>query len=124
MGCYFNTDIFGLIVKWEGIGGEGSSEEGGGGGVSHIGRRKSTDFISKLSVFEYQKAEVPISVENSAHSSFSSLTHNNVVSESKSISKQSHRMRGSLLLVEGKANEKRGRVDSEVGSRTKRSRRT
>ena len=95
-----------------------------GGGVSHIGRRKSTDFISKLSVFKYPKAEVPISVENSTHSSFSSLTHNNVVSESKSISKQSHRMRRSLLLAEKMTNEKRRRADGdEMACRTKRFRR-
>ena len=44
----FNTsDIHSLIVKWEGMGGEVSSEEGGGGG-SHFGRRRS--FLSHLSL--------------------------------------------------------------------------
>ena len=55
----FNTNIHGLIVKWEEIGGEGGSVEGGEGG-SLITRRKSSEFRRKLSVFEPgQKTENP-----------------------------------------------------------------
>ena len=118
----FNTsDIHSLIVKWEGMGGEVSSEEGGGGG-SQIGRRRSAEFSSKLNIFEYQKVDKP---KQDKHTSFTSIYNSTLISQtSESISfraRQSHRMRGSLLLVEGKANEKRGRADSEVGNLTKRS---
>ena len=120
----FNTnDIHGLIVKWEGMGGEGSSEEGGGGG-SNIGRRRSAEFSSRLNIFENQKADKP---EDVKHTSFTSVLNSFISQTSESninIARQSHRMRGSLLLVERKANEKRGRADGDVGSLTKRSRRT
>ena len=118
------SNIHNLIVKWEGMGGEVSSEEGGGGG-SQIGRRRSTEFSSKLNIFEYQKVDNPI---QDKHTSFSSVYISKLISqtsESYSLNaRQSHRMRGSLLLVERKANVKRGRADSEVGSLTKKSWRT
>ena len=81
----FNTNIHGLIVKWEELGGEGSSkEEGGGGGLTS--RRKSSEFIRRLSLFEDdQEANNPRGVQTS----FSNLSHfsncSNIVSERKII---------------------------------------
>ena len=55
----FNTNIQNLIVKWEEKGGEGGGVEGGEGG-SNIGRRRSSDFIQKLNIFEQnQKTDDP-----------------------------------------------------------------
>ena len=52
----FNTNIQKLIVKWEEKGGEGGGVEGG----SNIGRRRSSDFIQKLNIFEQnQKTDDP-----------------------------------------------------------------
>ena len=94
-------------------------------GGSHIGRRrKSVEFTSRLTIFGNQKAEIP---KEAKHTSFSSISNSYLshTSERKSNkSRQSHRMRGSLLLVERTANEKRGRADNEGGSQTKKSRRT
>ena len=108
----FKTNIHGLIVKGEELGGEGSRKEGGGGG-SVLSRRKSSDFIHKLSLFEnIQEAEDPRSVQTSSFT-FSNLTHSNSVSENKSNTLQSHRIRGGTLLAERRTNEKRGQADGE-----------
>ena len=121
----FNTrGINSLIVKWEGIGGEVHREEGGGGG-SQIGRRRSAEFSSRLNIFEHRKVEIPDNIQHKSFSSIFNATHISQNSESYTQkARQSHRMRGSLLLVERTANEKRGRADNEGGSQTKKSRRT
>ena len=86
----FNTNIHGSIVQWEELGGEGGSMEGGEGG-SLISRRKSSEFLRKLSLFEPRnETEYPQSIQTSNSISFSNLnlSHNSNVSERKSNEKQ------------------------------------
>ena len=99
----FNTNIQNLIVKWEGKGGEGGGVEGGEGG-GNIRRRRSSEFIQKLNLFEEnQKTIHPRKI--------SFLT----ASESYILTHSTDRMRGSALLTEGTTNRKRGR-DSEMAN--------
>ena len=95
----FNTNIQNLIVKWEGKGGEGGGVEGGEGG-SNIGRRRSSEFIQKLQIFEHSHK-----TNDPRNMSFSTASE----SFNLSIAHSTDRMRGSALLAEGTTNRKRGR---------------
>ena len=105
-------------MKWEEIGGEGGSVEGGEGG-SIVSRRKSSEFQRKLAVFEQnQKTEDPDAITfsnlNWKHSNYAS------VSESKSKTLGTHRMRGGSLLAEKTTNAKRGcEYELDISCRTK-----
>ena len=83
----FNTNIQNLIVKWEGKGGEGGGVEGGEGG-SNIGRRRSSEFIQKLQIFEHSHK-----TNDPRNMSFSTTR------ESFSIAHSIDRMRGRALLA-------------------------
>ena len=103
-------------MKWEELGGGGNSkEEEGGEGL--IARRKSSDFIQRLSVFEgAHEADIPTNIPtlsfNSTHISKSSEWNTNDC-KSDNINILSYRMRGGPLLAETRTNGKRGQDDGD-----------
>ena len=79
--------------------------EGGEGG-SNIGRRRSSEFIQKLQIFEHSHK-----TNDPRNMSFSTASE----SFNLSIAHSTDRMRGSALLAGGTTNKKRGR-DGEMAN--------
>ena len=124
----FTNDVTSLIEKWEGKGGEGGRvEEGEGGG--QLERRKSSEFILKLNIFEnVHEANIPTTFKSgyktksptgqNSGSNISINAHNakgserNIFESDNYISRD--RMRRHVQWTETKTNGKRVRDGEEM----------
>ena len=125
----FTNNVTSLIEKWEGKGGEGGrveEEEGGG----RLERRKSSEFVLKLNIFEnVDEAKIPTTFQSfyekisptgqNSRNNFYINAHNARGSERNILDKSDNyisrdRMGGQELLTETKTNTKRERADVEM----------
>ena len=125
----FNTNVSGLIEKWEETGGGGSKlevEEGG----SNFARRKSSEFQARQAIFEKcQEARDPnLSLSNipkysPSYQNANIERRNNFIESDSFISYISHtEVRGQSPLAETRANRKRGREWESYSCGTKKRR--